>query len=160
MSTFGSILIRISVIALVGGVAGAFPVGKTAERVIPILTGLFILMSVLNPVSALRTEDFIAGFSQIRAEGEALSAAGEELSRTAFRRSISQSLEAYIQTRAADYGLRLEAKVVVSDSDDCRPVSVCLTGQWDDAGRAGFARFLSESVGIPKENQQWILKAD
>lgn len=157
MKLLGQLLVTVSALSIVGGIGASLTDSHTAKRV-RVITGLFILLAVLKPLSAVSPGDYLADFEHFTQEAEQYAKQGQALSQSQRAGIISKSLEAYIETGAAEYGLGLEAVVDLSQADGCTPVSVTLTGAWTQEQREKITADIAREIGIPKERQQWILR--
>ncbi len=157
MKFLGQLLVTVSGVSILGGIGASLTGSRTAKR-IRVITGLFILLAVLEAVSSVSPGDYLGDFERFTLDAEHYADQGRALSETERAAIISRSLGAYIETGAADYGLRLEAKVDLSDEDRCSPVSVTLTGEWTAEQKEKITADIAREIGIPKERQQWIFR--
>lgn len=157
MKLLGGLLVTVSAVSILGGIGASLTNKCTAGR-IRVITGLFILLAVLRTLSSISPGEYLGSFERFALEAEEYTQQGKALSESERAGIISKSLGAYIETGAADYGLRLEAKVDLSELDGCTPVSVTLTGAWTSEQREKITADIAREIGIPKERQQWILR--
>lgn len=155
MSEISAGVLTLCVISIAGGLACSIPMKKDYSRRIRGLTGMFLLLSILRPLASMQPGDIFMDLSSYEDEGTYFASCGEELTQSQQKAIITESLNTYIETKAADYGLRLEAEVVLSDSDIGCIQSVVLTGQQSGGRVEQFSGFLTNEMGIPKENQLW-----
>lgn len=141
--------------AFVCGIAlGLFPKGSGRE-ILKMLCGLFLALTVLGPVAKLdlsELENFYGGFSVDAAQTAAL---GEAYSEKALRECIKTRTEAYILDKAE--GLGAQVAVQVSLSPDALPVpaAVQITGAISPYVKYRLSEYISQDLGVPKENQVW-----
>lgn len=157
MRLLGGLLVTVSAVSILGGIGASLTDSRTAGR-IRTITGLFILLAVLRTLGAVSPLDYPGDLERFASEAEQYAQQGKALSESERAAIISRSLGTYIETGAADYGLRLEAKVDLSELDGCTPVSVTLTGAWTSEQRERITADIAREIGIPKERQQWILR--
>lgn len=158
MKAIGQLLITVSTLSILGGIAASLPLGKHHAQRIRTITGLFILLVILKPLSSMSGGTFNLDLEQFSREGNSYARQGQDLSESNRADIISKSLSAYIEIGAADYGLQLEVKVTLSEADACTPQSVTLWGSWTQEQKDKLTSDITREIGIPKERQQWILR--
>lgn len=118
--------------------------GKGTRR---LAGSIFLALAVLTP---LRSGE-LPELELDRLKSEALRAAedGTRQAEEAERACISQALEAYILTKAADLGLSPQVRVELDR--DGSPVSVTLTGEAD----LRLTQIITRDLGLGKEAVTW-----
>lgn len=154
MQQFGRYVVSLTAAALVSGILlSMFPKG-VIRWLIQLVCGVFLTITALSPLTDVAIPDFSERIPDYRSRGEALSCMGENLAREETRVRIKQILEAYILDKAATAQAEITAEISVSD--DGIPESVILTGTFSGDARQQLEAVITNDLGIPKENQQWI----
>ena len=79
-----------------------------------------------------------------------------EMSTGAMIAIIKEETEAYILDKAASLGVTLSVEVMVEDGNVPRLSGVQLSGQVSPYARQQLSTWISNDLGISKENQKWI----
>ena len=142
--------------ALISGTAVSL-LGKegTAATLGKFLAGIFLILTVASPLVRLSTDGWTDFWSDFSLEGEYVSQQGKNLAILAQADIIKPQLEAYILDKAASLGTDLTAEVTLN-TETLTPESVKLTGSVSPYAKQQLRTFLEETLGIPKEAQQWI----
>lgn len=121
------------------------------------LTGLFLTVSLLQPLSELDLSSLSARFLQPQDQsGEAIAALGKEASQNLLAARIKQEAEAYILDKAASLDASVTAEVILSGGDIPVPTQITLVGSVDAAAKTRLEQIILQDLGIAKENQLWI----
>lgn len=149
-------LLRVVAAALISGTAVSL-LGKegTAATLGKFLAGIFLILTVASPLVRLSTDGWTDFWSDFSLEGEYVSQQGKNLAILAQADIIKPQLEAYILDKAASLGTDLTAEVTLN-TETLTPESVKLTGSVSPYAKQQLRTFLEETLGIPKEAQQWI----
>lgn len=127
----------------------------TAAALIRMITGVFMLLTLVSPLADIHLNDLSYYFDQVSLEtdhavGLGQSAALEELSAI-----IKTKTEAYILDKAETYGAKLTVKVELDGSSPPVPCGVQIGGSISPYGKKQLQTYISESLGIPLEAQTW-----
>lgn len=131
--------------------------GKTGmvPSVIKLLTGLFILYTVLSPWSKMRLTDLSSYFSDLKVDASVAVEEGKEASAQYAASIIKSELEAYILDKASSLGLDICVDVIMDESQPQLPHSVKIGGSVSPYAKQRLAQIISDELGIPKENLLW-----
>ena len=137
-----------------GIITGLAPKG-TVREMVKMLCGLFLALTVIRPIA--RIDDFdLSDFGlSYGLDAKAAAVMGEDFSREAMADIIKAETEAYILDKAAELNVTMEADVTLSQEDIPVPVAVHLSGDISPYAKQQMERFLTEDLGIAKENQLW-----
>jgi hypothetical protein len=69
---------------------------------------------------------------------------------------IKSKTEAYILNEARKMELDITVEVELSDADPPAPCRVFIKGTASPYKKTVLGRYISDNLGIPQENQQWI----
>ena len=130
--------------------------GKDGTAPVPLrmLCGLFLALLAISP---LKNVDFTTAeqeFSDFSLEARAVSTDGKAQAEQAIRDGISRQCEAYILDKAGALGMKLSARVEVSEETHL-PVSAVLTGEASPEEKAGLEAWIARELGIERSRQQW-----
>lgn len=154
MHQLGRYVVALTIAALISGILlSLFPKGWM-RSLMQLVCGVFLTITALSPVMQFSIPEFTELTPDYRAQGEALSALGENLVQKETLERIKTTLEAYILDKAAAIPLEISAEV--SLTSDGIPESVILTGNVSEDARQKLESILTNDLGIPKERQQWI----
>ena len=120
-----------------------------------LVTGVFLLLTLLLPLKDLPLGDISGIFSNVRPEAEQAVAQGQASYQKALADSISQRTEAYILTKGNQLGVSLSVEVMLSQDALLVPVSVRLSGNVSPYAKSRLQQILENDLGIPKEDQIW-----
>lgn len=124
------------------------------EALLRFLCGMFLTVTLLAPLPGIHLEPELDFFGEVISEGEIQTATGKEMAQQELRRSISRSLEAYILDKAGQLDAQLQVSVTLDEN--CLPVTAELSGKIPEEVQKELSDILTNDLGIPKENQQWI----
>ena len=139
--------------AILSGILLAVASDTENGPLIKLVCGIFLTIVALRPLSEVRLPDIPELMGSINEEAERTASYGEAIAGQAMADIIKQKTEAYILDKASAMGLALSAEITVWDG---MPEEVRLEGDFRDAERATLSDLISQELGIPKENQQWI----
>lgn len=123
--------------------------GGAGQGTRKLISGVFLALALLHPLGSLDLPELPVG--ELLREAEAAAQDGEALARDAKNERITQSLEAYILTKAEELDLAVEAEVTVDE--DGLPARVTLTGPGPVPRELIDALCLS--LGLGKEDIRW-----
>lgn len=141
--------------ALICGVLDG--IGKLTgfHKLLKLICGLFLMLTVLLPVSRLSFEGVSPFALPYAAEGEMAAQTGEDYTRFALAEIIKSETQAYILDKATRAGASISVEVRVSDDPIPVPVAVNITGDVSDRQRKELTQVLTNDLNIEKENQSW-----
>lgn len=156
MSTLGEAVYSVIGGAVICGILISLAPKGQCEGLIKFLCGLFLTVSLLQPLTNL---DFNNLFSNPTIteweEGEAVAAMGEDFSRQLLAQRIKQDAEEYIWDKATALGASLTAEITLSQEDIPVPVAVTISGAIEEPTKKRLEQIITDDLGISKENQLW-----
>lgn len=156
MEEIRTYLISVTAASLVCGIVNTLAGKKgTISSVIKLLTGLFLALTVVRPVVDLSIPDLNSYISSINTDAQAAVADGKNMASAELSAIIKAQTQAYILDKAASLGVDMEVEVILSDGAPPLPVGVILTGAVSPYAKAHLSTYLEETLGIPREAQQW-----
>lgn len=142
---------------LMGVVCAAFlcsivsALSETRGGLLKWICGIFLVLALLHPLGTLELPDISA--DPFLKEAKTVVSEGREQAQTARNEIITESLEAYILTKAKEHGLTVEVSVCVRE--DGMPASVSLSGPASPLERDALIHAISNGLGIGKEDLIW-----
>lgn len=127
----------------------------TAGSVGKLLTGIFMAVTVLSPLTGLTVGPVEDIMNDYRVAAEAAVAIGEKSANEALRDSISQRLEAYIIEKALNLGADVVVEIKLSQDLYPTPIGIKITGQIAPYAKSRLQRIIQEDLGIGEEDQIW-----
>ena len=128
----------------------------TYGTIIKMLAGIFLAVTMISPLGNLRLGNLEQEIQDWRVDGNAVASQGQEMSTGAMIAIIKEETEAYILDKAASLGVTLSVEVMVEDGNVPRLSGVQLSGQVSPYARQQLSTWISNDLGISKENQKWI----
>ena len=122
-----------------------------------LLSGLFLTVSLLYPLSALNLEDLLSSVKlQEELSGQTFAAMGENYSQSLVAARIKKDTQEYILDKAAAMDAAVHVEIMLTDGDIPVPVGVRVMGEVSPAVQQRLEQIIALDLGIAKENQQWI----
>ena len=148
LSVTGAAMVCAVVARLLEGKGSAAVIGR-------ILTGIFMAVTVIGPITQIHLSDANDLLPHLSADAQAAVAEGKETAQDALVKSISKQLEAYILDKAAKLGVKLTVRVELSEDTIPIPVRVHLKGQVSPYAKSKLQSILRDELGLDKEKQIW-----
>lgn len=143
--------------AIICGIATAFFQKSAYKKHISMLCGLFMTFTLLRPLIEIRIPELPDMNEYIRQAQSAVEE-GKRISLSARKTIISQECEAYILDKAGALQVSLTAKVTVEERDgEPIPVFAEMTGAVPPEIQRQLSTVIEADMGIPEENQLWIV---
>lgn len=156
MQTIAEYLLSVTGAAIISAVVLRLLVGKgSAASVGKMLTGIFMALTVIEPLAQVRLSDALELLPDISADAQAAVAQGEVSAKNALADSISTQVEAYILDKAAQLGVTLTVEVELTEDTIPVPARVRLQGNVSPYAKTRLQSILRDDLGIDKENQIW-----
>ena len=124
--------------------------------IIKLISGVFMTITLLSPITKLHIPDITFSFSEITADAQTYAQEGYLNASDAVLDIIKEQTEAYILDKATSMELNLQVEVTLSETDPHKPESVVLKGRVSPYAKLQLTQFLMDQLGIAKENQVWI----
>lgn len=125
-------------------------IGKTVR----LLGGILLSVAIIAPVTKISFENIGNYFNDISLTAEYYAAQGEDSAKESMLRIIKDNSEAYILDKANGLGLEIAVEVEVG-ADDMIPNRVTISGTVSPYAKEVMGTYMEDTLGIPKENQQW-----
>lgn len=156
MDSIKNYLISVIAAAIISGIATSI-VGKkgTVGSVTKLITGLFLIITVISPWKKLPTDALSKLFPDDTAQASDVVAHGEITAKNEMAAIIKSQLEAYILDKASLMDLDIEVQITMSGTQPPTPESVAIKGVVAPYGKQRLEQILCNDLGIAKENQFW-----
>lgn len=126
-------------------------IGSTVK----LMTGIFLLVTMISPLLKLRIGDVTGYWDGIAADADQVTQSGAADARQTLEGIIKAKAEAYILDKAGVYGAELTVEVSVGGSEVPVPVAVMLRGNISPYGKKQLQTWIRDDLGIPLEAQTW-----
>ncbi len=132
-------------------------VGKkgTVGPVVKLMTGCFMLLTLLTPLGGIRLGSLEDLISDVSADADAMAAAGENSARQELVLRITERTQAYILDKAAALGADVRVQITVSDDDIPVPSGVTVSGSISPYAKKRLEAVLTTDLGISEEAVKW-----
>lgn len=155
MDRIRSYLLSVVAVAMLSILLLSMVKQEQLRRILRFVTGLLILVTVLSPVVQLDETSVLQGLEDLEL---GIRDKEEELSRHVDRElaaHVQKTAENYIEQKATELGAVIQAEVRVSEEQYPVPYSVSIIGILTPQQRSELAQYLTLSLGIPAERQEW-----
>lgn len=151
MDSVRSYLLSIVAVCACAAVAGVFVHTERMARTLRLISGVLILLVVLQPMTKVDLEDIAEKLS-----GDSLSAEEIEFdAREQLALQVKKSTEDYIEQYASLQGALLQAEVEVSGDTVPTPTKITLTGSVTLEQLSTLSDYIESALGIGKNAQIW-----
>lgn len=153
MEALRQYIVSVVAAAILCAVVGGVLKKGTTGNILRLVCGIFLLFTILEPISSANPEDFGKVLLPTRADAVQAAQLGEDAAREAMAQIITEQTRTYILEEAQALGVALEVEVVLDE--DNIPTAVTLLGDVSPSERRKLQSTIALDLGIPKENQQW-----
>ena len=144
-------LISVTAAALIcGAVSNLAGKNGTLSKLVNLLCGLFLAITVIKPVVEVNVDDIYSFTDQLSADREMAVDMGTEMATEEMKRIIKEKTEAYILDKANSLGTEIQVEIIL---DDLEPVGAILSGSVSPYVRSALGASISQDLGIPPEEQ-------
>lgn len=128
----------------------------SAAAIVKLLSGIVLTSVVIQPLGELVISDLDFFLQNVEADAYEAVSAGSDTARDALAERIRDRTEAYILDKAAELDLALTIEVILSQGDLPVPSGVILTGPASPYAKNTMQTWISDELGIPREEQTWM----
>lgn len=154
MAQLSEYVLRLTAAALICGLLLSLLSEGAVKEIVRLICGVFLAVTVFSPLKSLDIPEFDKYLTAFSADAQDISRQGSEMAEAARLERISDDLTAYILDKAASLGAQLQ--ITLSLTPEGCPEEIILTGEVPADTRQQLSQWLTEQLGISKENQQWI----
>lgn len=149
-------ILSIIISAVISGMVSSFlDYKKASGKIIHILTGIFMTITVLSPLKKITFYELTEYFDNISATASIYVNEGKLFKQENTAVIIKQSTEAYILDKAKNMGLDVSVEVELNE-DNSVPCGIIISGEAAPYERDVLCDYIYDTLGITRENQQWI----
>ncbi|MBE6917370.1 MAG: hypothetical protein E7470_05680 [Ruminococcaceae bacterium] len=150
-------LVGVTGAAMLCGLVRVMLPGKgTVASVIKVLTGVLMLLSVARPFVSTSFDNIRDWTEDLSFDAQAIVSDAENAANQEIRERIKENCEAYILSKASEYGVSIEVTVDLTDAVPPTPASVTISGAVSPYAKQAVSRMLVQEFGIVEEEQKWI----
>lgn len=150
---FISIIAATIICSIVTGLVGN---KSTVGSITKLLTGLFLIITVISPLTKLNINSVTKFFSDFSTDASEIVTQSEDAVQSEMTAIIKSQTEAYILDKASIMGLDIDIQVTMSESLPSVPETVVIKGSIAPYSKQQLEQILCNDLGIAKENQHWI----
>lgn len=158
MSNLKQYLLTVIFAAIIIGFAqGILGKKSTFKSAIGLLSGLYLLLTVLTPFKAGNFwQDYSNFFDEVNLDAEHEVASGQLATQAELERIITEQTESYICDKATEMGAQLDVSVETDAVNSLpMPVAVTLEGSISPYAKSKMKEIIKNDIGIPEEQQEW-----
>ena len=148
-------IIAVITASIAGGILTGIVKEGSCGKLLKLMCGAFLLLTAIQPIAGLEIPDLSRWTEEILSEGEEAARQGTIFYEEQREAIIKEKTEAYILDKAGELGIRIQAEVAVSDSEEPVPCGVVLSGEAEPAQKRRLETILERELGISRENQRW-----
>lgn len=157
MGTIREYLLSITAAAIICAVVRQmFGKDRPIGKLIKIISGLFMVVTVLSPLLEFRLDDWIGQTEDLVVQGDPYVEEGVSHAESAMSDIIKQQLEEYILDEAERLCVKIRAEVTLRDDGTFTPEGVVLKGEISPYSKQALSEYIVQTLGITEENQKWI----
>lgn len=128
---------------------------KNTGKLIYIITGLFLTVTMISPVTDIRIGNLEEYIEDLYTDGQSISEKGKSMAYQEMEHIIKEQTQAYILNEAERLGTHIDVEVTLSDSYPPEPKQVTMTGSVSPYQKKCISQYLAQYMGIPQERQIW-----
>ena len=150
-------LIRVTVAALVSGLALHLCTNGAVKRIVRLCSGLCLTLVVLSPLLQVDSSALLRQFQALERDAAQWNQTGQSFTSAQMADIISQQTEAYILDKAAacQAQIRVEVETEPLGVYYSQPSRVILSGQVSAQQQLQLTQILIQDLGLTEEQIQW-----
>ena len=146
-------LISICIAAVICSIFSTIvPAKGTNGMLLKLLSGLFMLYTLLSPLVTLKLQDFTEYWDDLTLDAESAVSAGTLSAQMEKEKIIMQQTQAYILEKAKSLGAELSVEVLLSNGI---PDEVNISGAASPYVKSQITALITDDLGIEAEAQHW-----
>lgn len=153
MQRIGEYIVTLTVCSMISGILLSCLKDGPLKKVLHLSCGIILIAAVLNPLLDISLDDLDFSSICFYTDATDIISRGENLAADARHTLIKEKLQTYILDKASSWDIPLDVEVIL-DIEGV-PVQAKLSGKCSMEGKQKISDFLSDEIGIAKENQVW-----
>lgn len=148
------LLCIVAAVIIVSIITTFFDKKEVIGTLMKVIGGIFITITIISPIKNIR----INSLPDILYDKEAVDSAvkdGQSVAQNMYREHIKQQMQTYILKKANDLNAQIAVEVILSEDEEAIPVCVKVSGPVSPYVKSTLQGYISEELGIIKENQVW-----
>ena len=129
---------------------------NSTGKILRILTGIFMCVTVLAPLSNISFSDIAYYFDNLSADSAVYVDDGKAAAQNSVSGIIKSQAEAYILDKAKSMGLDIAVEVELDDNNHSIPCGITIDGSVSPYIKEVMGDYIEQTLGITRENQRWI----
>ena len=156
MGDVGRYLLSVIAVSIICAVATNLIDKSSAHYpVVRLLTGVFLSITVLSPLTSIHISDISAYFEAIEQDGEFYSGQGIQAASELTSSSITDQLQTYILDKASSLGADVHAEVILRDDSVYSISTVSISGNISPYVKTRLQQTLCDELGLSEEQLIW-----
>lgn len=132
------------------------PDTNTSGKLLCVIAGVFLIITVLSPVLKLKLDEYGEIFSDFTVSAKEITESGQIMANEAMADIIKSNTEAYIFSEAKKLNLDVDVEVMTDLSNPPVPCSITIRGNVSPYGKNRLCDIIQQQLGVPEENMKWI----
>ncbi len=155
MNIKGYILSIIAAAILCAVISGLVEQKTATGQLIRLLGGILMAITVIAPITSIRFTNITDYLNDLTVSANVYVEQGTVAAQESIGGIIKSQTQAYILDKANRMGLEIAVEVELDDSNDQSPSGVTITGALSPYAKEILSSYITDTLGIAKENQQW-----
>lgn len=157
MDSVRNYLIAVVAVCMISVLAAALVHNSPLNKIVRFVSGILILLVAASPLLTLDT-DLLAEKMEKYLGGRSFRTDEiQENTRQQLALHIKETTETYIENKAAELGAAIQAEVTLDNGEYPTPNGATIIGTLTPTQRTALAAYLTDSLAIPAEQQEWKL---
>jgi hypothetical protein len=148
-------ILSVITVSLICGILNGIFKDIAASRLMRLLCGIFMTVTVVAPIVRIDFSDFMEFGVPNSEVATAVASDGEQIAREAITDIIKSESETYVLDKAAQLSTDISVDVTVGEGEYPVPEHVLIAGAVSPNVRARLENLILTDLGITKENQIW-----
>ena len=148
----GKYLLQIIAAAVLCSMAGSLCAKSHFASAVRMLTGIIMLLSILQPVFSFRIDNWRFELEDLAALRDEIVSEGSMQAEAFAAGIISEKINAYVEDKATEFGADLQAETIVSDGV---PMKINLYGAASAYARTQISSWIEKEIGIESGDVNW-----
>lgn len=132
------------------------PDANISGKLLRVIAGVFMIVTVLSPVLKLKLDGYGEFFTDFTVAAREITESGQIMANEAMADIIKSDTEAYIFSEAKKLNLDVDVEVMTDQSNPPVPCFVTIVGNVSPYGKNRLSDIIQQQLGVPEENMQWI----